>query len=123
MMGYSSMNHGQSVPFVPAEFEVPALLETEDFRIRMLTVNDVVKDYDAVMNPDETICLGCVYIDPCQKTGYDAEVYLWVRKSAFDEGLDPVLYRAIRDWVENEWPFQKVAYPGRGPGWEEWDNE
>ncbi len=70
------MNHGQSVPFVPAEFEVPALLETEDFRIRMLTVNDVVKDYDAVMNPDETICLGCVYIDPCQKTGYDAEVYL-----------------------------------------------
>ena len=36
-------------PFVPTEFEVPATLETKEFRLRMLTVNDVVKDYDAVM--------------------------------------------------------------------------
>jgi len=36
-------------PFVPAKFEVPAKLESKEFRLRMLTVNDVVKDYDAVM--------------------------------------------------------------------------
>ena len=36
-------------PFVPPEFVVPATLETSEFRLRMLTVNDVVKDYDAVM--------------------------------------------------------------------------
>lgn len=36
-------------PFVPTEFEVPTKLETKEFRLRMLTVNDVVKDYDAVM--------------------------------------------------------------------------
>ena len=40
-------------PFVPKEFEVPAVLETETFRLRMLTVNDVVKDYDAVMSSIE----------------------------------------------------------------------
>ena len=38
------------MPFVPATFDVPATLETAEFRLRMLTVNDVVKDYDAVMS-------------------------------------------------------------------------
>jgi hypothetical protein len=39
--------------FVPAEFEVPAGLETRDFRLRMLTIHDVVKDYEAVMTSRE----------------------------------------------------------------------
>jgi len=37
-----------TVPFVPVGFQVPATLGTKEFRLRMLTVNDVVKDYDAV---------------------------------------------------------------------------
>jgi hypothetical protein len=40
-------------PFVPADFEVPATLETPEFRMRMLTVHDVVRDYDAVMSSVE----------------------------------------------------------------------
>jgi hypothetical protein len=36
--------------FVPAEFVVPTLLETPQFRLRPLTINDLVKDYDAVMS-------------------------------------------------------------------------
>ena len=39
----------QNSLFVPKEFDVPDTLENQYFRIRMLTVNDVVKDYDAVM--------------------------------------------------------------------------
>ena len=39
------------VPFVPREYEVIKSLEVSEFRLRMLTVNDVVKDYDAVMSP------------------------------------------------------------------------
>ncbi len=35
-------------PFVSRSFDVPAKLETDEFRLRMLTVNDVVKDFDAV---------------------------------------------------------------------------
>jgi hypothetical protein len=42
-----------STPFVPTEFAVPGTLETDEFRLRMLTVNDVVKDYDAVMTSVE----------------------------------------------------------------------
>jgi hypothetical protein len=34
-------------PFVPRDFKVPAKLETDEFRLRMLTINDVVKDFDA----------------------------------------------------------------------------
>lgn len=36
-------------PFVPQDFQVPETLETNLFRLRTLTVHDVVKDYDAVM--------------------------------------------------------------------------
>ena len=35
-------------PFVPKDFEVPAKLEAAEFQLRMLTINDVVKDFDAV---------------------------------------------------------------------------
>jgi len=34
---------------IPADFTVPDSLDTADFRLRMLTIHDVVKDYDAVM--------------------------------------------------------------------------
>jgi hypothetical protein len=37
-------------PFLPQSFTVPLVFESENFRIRTLTVNDVVKDYDAVMS-------------------------------------------------------------------------
>ncbi len=35
--------------FVPRDFVVPPMLETDHFRLRALTVHDLVKDYDAVM--------------------------------------------------------------------------
>ena len=51
---FSAIAAAQSAnPFVPGEFVVPATLETKEFRLRMLTVNDVVKDYDAVMTSVE----------------------------------------------------------------------
>jgi hypothetical protein len=152
--------------FVPAEFKVPAELETKEFRLRMLTVNDVVKDYDAVMTsvqhlktiwpggswpvgltfeqdlidlgwhqkefqtrrsfaytvvtPSESLIIGCVYIEPTRKRGYDAEVYLWARQSELAGGLEDRLYVAVREWVAEEWPFKKVAFPGRDIAWDIW---
>ena len=43
----------QNKPFVPNDFKVPDTMENKHFRIRMLSVNDVVKDYDAVMSSIE----------------------------------------------------------------------
>ena len=51
---FGSIAMAQSTnPFVPAAFRIPETLETREFRLRMLTVNDVVKDYDAVMTSVE----------------------------------------------------------------------
>jgi len=41
--------------FVPDDFEIPTLLETDHFRLRMLSVNDVDKDYDAVIESRELL--------------------------------------------------------------------
>lgn len=157
-----------SYPFVDADFEIPAVLETQDFRLRMLTVNDAAKDYDAVMSSvahlkkvwpgsgwpedsltieqnlvalgwhqqefwnrssfaytvvtlDESQVIGCVYIDPTRKRGYDTEVYLWVRESELKRGTDEKLYNAVESWLNRKWGFDNVAFPGRDIDWESWD--
>ena len=75
----------------------------------------------AVMSLDESVQLGCLYIDPPSKQGFDAEVSMWVRASEADTGLDAKLYETVRRWVDDEWPFDRVAYPGREYTREEWD--
>jgi hypothetical protein len=165
----SNLSMAQTKQFVPTDFKVSEKFENQYFRLRMLTVNDVVKDYDAVMksiehlqgvfgprskwprkeltleqdlidlgwhqkefqrrssfaytvmNREESQCLGCVYINPTSKIDFDAEVYLWVRQSEFESGLDPILFDAVKNWIKKEWPFKKVAYPGRDISWKEWE--
>jgi hypothetical protein len=36
--------------FLPPEFAVPAVVQTERFRMRSITIHDAFKDYDAVMS-------------------------------------------------------------------------
>jgi hypothetical protein len=73
-----------------------------------------------VMTPGEDQCLGCVYIYPSNIEDFDAETYLWVRESAFKDGLEPLLFNTIKMWLEKDWPFRRVVYPGREISWEEW---
>ena len=153
-------------PFVPKDFQVPAQLETAEFRLRMLTVHDVVKDFDAVITSvdhlrtiwptgkwpegltleqnlidlgwhqkefqtrrsfaytvvslSEHAVLGCVYIVPARRQGYDAEVYLWARQSELAGGLEQRLFDVVEKWVTRDWPFERVAFPGRTIPWEQW---
>lgn len=151
---------------VPDDFEVPATLEHPRFRLRMLSIHDLEKDYEAVMSsvahlqgvwrnhwpegltleqnlvdlgwhhkefqrrtsfaytvvePDESRVLGCVYIYPPSKRGFDAEVYYWTRQSELANGLEEELGQALQTWFESEWPFESVAYPGKVLDWEDWD--
>lgn len=39
--------------FIPENFNIPIIFETEKLRLRMLSINDVVLDYDAVMSSVE----------------------------------------------------------------------
>lgn len=164
---FSVSMFSQNQPFVPSDFKIPDTLENQHFRIRMLTVNDVVKDYDAVMTsiedlqkmfplsswpssdltfeqdlidlgwhqkefqmrssfaytvvlPDESEVIGCLYINPSTKGDYDAEVTMWIRTSMLDKGLDAILFNSVKEWIEKDWPFKKVAYPGREISWDNW---
>ena len=155
--------------FIPIGFKVPHSLQNEHFRIRMLTVNDVVKDYDAVMSSiehlnemypsstwpskgltfeqnlidlgwhqkefqnrssfaytvvslDESQVIGALYINPTAKGDYDVSVTMWVRASVVKNGLDAILFDAVKKWVSKDWPFRKVAYPGREINWSEWES-
>lgn len=73
-----------------------------------------------VVSLDERVCLGCVYIYPVSKSAYDAHVYLWVRSSELEKGLDSVLFATVKAWIAHNWPFQHVAYPGRDIDWPTW---
>ncbi len=157
--------------FIPTDFKIPEVLETNRFRLRMLTVNDVKLDYNAVMtsiehlqktqpfgpnhkwptkdlsyeqdlidlgwhqkefqnrssfaytmmNLDETECLGCLYIYPSDNPNFDAVIMMWVRQSEVANGLDEILFSSVKKWIQDTWPFKKVAYPGRDVSWDEFE--
>src|SRR5580658_2363406 len=69
-----------------------------------------------MMNPDESQCLGCVYIYPSAYDGYDAEAYCWVRASHVNK-LDQPLFDTFKSWLHDSWPFKRVIFPGREPTW------
>lgn len=75
----------------------------------------------AVLTPDGTRERGSVYVSPSPIAGYDAVVKLWVTKAEYDAGFDAELYAWVTTWVQKDWPFQKVAYPGRSIDWKTWD--
>ena len=64
-----------------------------------------------VVAPDESKVLGCVYLYPSDEA--EVEVRLWVRREAYAEGLDPVLEREVRSWIDTTWPFQTAVWPDR----------
>ncbi len=63
--------------------------------------------------------IGCLYIYPPRGQSRDhpgpgewpAAVRSWVR--ADQAALDPVLYHAVRGWLERDWPFNAVEYAPR----------
>lgn len=74
-----------------------------------------------VLTPDGTRERGSLYVSRSPVAGYDAMVRMWVTKAEFDAGFDAELYQWAKAWIASEWPFAKVAYPGRAISWEEWD--
>jgi hypothetical protein len=60
-----------SKQFVPDDFQVPASLETDHFRLRMLSVGDVEKDYEAVIESREL--LHTLFGGPWPRPGFTLE--------------------------------------------------
>ncbi|GAA0735859.1 twin-arginine translocation pathway signal protein [Sphingomonas sp. ABOLD] len=75
----------------------------------------------AVLSPDGRRERGSVYVSPSPIPGYDAMVRLWVTKADHDAGFDAELYAWVTEWIRTDWPFARVAYPGRSIDWGTWD--
>lgn len=75
----------------------------------------------SVLTPDGSRERGCIYVYPSPVKGYDAMVRIWVTKAEYDAGFDAELTAWATNWLKTDWPFAKVAYPGRAIAWSEWD--
>jgi hypothetical protein len=64
-----------------------------------------------VVAPDESRVLGCVYLYPDEDA--DVDVRMWVRRDAWEAGLDAELEAAVRDWLAAEWPFERMVFRER----------
>ena len=78
-----------------------------------------------VMSLDGSTCLGCVYVMPPEKAGFDAQVIYWARSGqpapAGAASLTAHLGEALEAWLASDaWPFKRVAWPGRKIPWAEW---
>ena len=165
----ATQSSGPVALFVPAEFAVPALVETAHFKLvplgpelvdvdfeaymssiehlqqtftrstdwphKDISDSDAMRDMEteqarfrkrqsfayAVLTPDGRRERGSVYVSPSPVEGYDAMVRMWVTKAEYDAGFDAELYAWVADWIRKDWPFAKIAYPGRAIDWITWD--
>jgi hypothetical protein len=77
----------------------------------------------AAIAPDDQRELGCVYLYPSPHADEDAVGICWARWSADDPdypATDQQFFSEFQSWVEREWPFTNVVYPGRTVPWEKW---
>lgn len=71
-----------------------------------------------VLTPDKSKCIGCIYIEPSNRSGIDAEIYFWLRDDTLH--LEATFFNDIKNWIGTSWPFKHVAWPGREIPWKDW---
>jgi hypothetical protein len=64
--------------------------------------------------------LGCCYVNPSEKVGFDAEVTSWGRWMSDEPSWDAEFFDLVHAWIETHWPFDIVAFPGRTMPWSSW---
>lgn len=63
----------------------------------------------SILDGDEVI--GCLYIYPDRDGDTDAHVKSWVTENRAE--MDVVVWRAVTDWLRQEWPFRDFRYADR----------
>ncbi|MFI6564274.1 N-acetyltransferase [Streptomyces sp. NPDC050534] len=74
----------------------------------------------ALLDEGETAILGCVYIDPPERTGADADISWWVVDDLVDGEVERALDALVPKWIAADWPFQQPRYVGRDITWQDW---
>ena len=66
-----------------------------------------------VLSLDETVCLGCCYIYPDDISLDKINAFYWIREKYLKDGYEDELGMVFRKWLENDWPFKSLSFPGR----------
>ena len=74
----------------------------------------------ALFDAQETALLGCVYVDPPEKPGADAEISWWVVDALVGSDVEQALDELVPRWIAEEWPLERPRYVGRDLSWAEW---
>lgn len=64
--------------------------------------------------------LGCVYIDPPERQGADAEISWWVTDALVGTDVEAALDELVPLWIARGWPFEQPRYVGREVSWQAW---
>jgi hypothetical protein len=74
----------------------------------------------ALLDAGETALCGCVYLDPPERDGADADVSWWVVDELAGSDVEDALNAFVPAWVATDWPFIRPRYIGRDLTWGEW---
>jgi hypothetical protein len=74
----------------------------------------------ALFDDAETALLGCVYIDPPERAGADAEISWWVIDDRVGTDLEHALDALVPQWIAGSWPFRRPRCLGRDISWSDW---
>jgi hypothetical protein len=91
-------------PFSLEENEADLVSHAEDFAKRTGFTY-------TVLDPATRDVVGCVYLYPARREGYDVDVRSWVRADRAD--LDKPLYDFVCEWLAAAWPFSAPDYARR----------
>jgi len=75
----------------------------------------------ALLDADERVLVGCVYIDPPEKVGgADAEISWWVADAFVGTDVEAALDELVPRWIAEDWPLEHPRYVGRDLSWDAW---
>jgi hypothetical protein len=74
----------------------------------------------AVFDTGETALLGCVYVDPPERAGADAEISWWLVDPLVGTDVERALDDFVPRWIAEEWPFTSPRFIGKDISWSEW---
>lgn len=66
----------------------------------------------AVFDEAESVLIGCVYVDPTELPGFDAEISWWVREEYVGTAVAAALDALVPRWITEDWPLE---HPRLGP--------
>ena len=102
----------------------PTTMTFEQDRVDLARHEREIRDHlsfnYAVLDSEESVLFGCVYVDPPERVGADADVSWWVVDDAVGSPLEVALAEFVPRWLAQAWPFTNPRFIGRDLSWAQW---